>query len=123
MAVSTSFHFELAANIAPEESTAVSFVGVFDSGTKIIFANRKGDKAYCYTLISKIGEITSVDFSGLLETSLGKFWGEIKRTHDLVATLDDFTSCVVTSDKWHNEVPGAVIPQQEWVIKPGIYNF
>ncbi len=118
MSSPVEFKHELAAWIPPGQSSSVSFIGVFDQGRKITIANRKGDKAYVYDLGSA-NAVTPVAFCQLLKGSLGRYWGEVKKKHDLSSSMVSFDTYDVQAGQWYNDSPTPIIPQLEWCIGGG----
>lgn len=90
--------FELAANLSPEQSSAVSFVGVTKGGKEIVFANRQGDKAYAYD--ARQIPITEFYFLDIVTGSAGRHWTAIKKSIEQIGKHDNFHVLSVASERW-----------------------
>lgn len=98
-----SFHFECAVHLDDEQSSAVSFFGVFDKGRKATFVTKDGI-GYTYDLGAEGDKITKENFDNLLSQSIGKFWVKsIKPRYDVVDKDEHAFQWNITSDYWYGE--------------------
>ncbi|MBD3821466.1 MAG: hypothetical protein IE914_04305 [Thiotrichales bacterium] len=118
-----SFRFEMAAYLSDEDSKAVSFFGVFDQGRRVTVITKNGI-GYTYRLPDGSG-IGRISFDNILNQSVGKYWVETLKKHELIDKDENAANWIITSDYWSdgkdrgsilNGVMSDALAEKAWAI-------